>query len=203
MCYHGTSNVHKILQLIGLGMFFPLYIQRPLRRFGVALLLVLVACASGVGFAATSDFDHGVAAAYSGDLELAVQHWSKMIRKNPKSYAAHVNRGHAYIRSGRVLAAILDWHKANELAPAFAYAAFTGDFIPSSSENRLLNFAAPLELDPNYLPSVCMTAVAYLDVGRPDKAIEIYRKSIELTANPLLKSYLDHWASSVESARME
>jgi tetratricopeptide (TPR) repeat protein len=184
-------------------MFSRLYIQRPFGRFGVALLLILVVCASGVGVAATSDFDHGVAAAYAGDLELAVQHWSKMIRKNPKSYAAHVNRGHAYIRSGRVLAAILDWHKANELAPAFAYAAFTGDFIPASSENRLLNFAAPLELDSNYLPSVCMTAVAYLDVGRPDKAIEIYRKSIELTANPLLKSYLDHWASSVESARME
>lgn len=195
--------MHKIQQLIGLGMFFRFHFQRRFRRFGAVLpALILTAFASGVGFA-ENDFDYGVAAAYSGDLEPAVQHWSKMIRKNPKSYAAHVNRGHAYIRSGRVLAAILDWHKANELAPAYAYAAFTGDFIPASSENRLINFAAPLELDPNYLTSVLMTAVTYLDVGRPDKALEIYRKSLELTANPFLKGYLDYWASSVESGRNE
>ncbi|AFM25713.1 tetratricopeptide repeat protein [Desulfomonile tiedjei] len=193
----------KFCNVSDLGMFFRFHSQRRFWRFAVVLLaLLLTAYGSCVGFAA-GDFDHGVAAAYSGDLELAVQHWSKMIRKNPKSYAAHVNRGNAYIRSGRVLAAILDWHKANELAPAFAYAAFTGDFIPASSENRLINFAAPLELDPNYLASVFMTAVTYLDVGRSDKAAEMYRKSIELTTNPLLKSYLDHWASSVESARME
>lgn len=184
-------------------MFFRFHFQRRFRRFCAVLpVLVLTAFASGVGFAA-DDFDRGVAAAYSGNLELAVQHWSKMIRKNPKSYAAHVNRGHAYIRSGRVLAAILDWQKANELAPAYAYAAFTGDFIPVSSENRLINFAAPLELDPNYLASVFMTAVTYLDVGRSDKALEIYRNSLELTANPLLKGYLDYWASSVESGRNE
>jgi hypothetical protein len=43
-----------------------------------------------------------------------------------------------------------------------------------------------------------MTAVTYLDVGRADKAAELYRKSIDLTTNPLLKSYLDHWAASLE-----
>lgn len=154
-------------------------------------------------FGASNDFEKGLVAARSGQIDLAIKLWTKMISRHPKSYAAHVNRGQAYIYAGKVLNGVTDWHKAKELAPAFAYGLYTGDFILEDSENSLLSFAAPLELDPAYLPSVFMTAATYLDVGRTDKAVELYRKSIDLTTNPLLKSYLDHWASSIESSRTE
>ncbi len=148
--------------------------------------------------ASSTDFEKGLAAARSGQMELAVKLWSKSIQRQPKSYAAYVNRGLAYIHSGRVFEGVTDWHKARELAPVFAYGVYTGDFILEASGNPMLSFAAPLELEPEYVASVFMTAVTYLDVGRADKASELYRKSIDLTTNPLLKSYLDHWAASLE-----
>jgi hypothetical protein len=97
-----------------------------------------------------------------------------------------------------VFEGVTDWHRAREFAPVFAYGVYTGDFILEASDNPMLSFAAPLELEPEYVASVFMTAVTYLDVGRADKAAELYRKSIDLTTNPLLKSYLDHWAASLE-----
>ncbi|MBI5251621.1 MAG: tetratricopeptide repeat protein [Desulfomonile tiedjei] len=149
--------------------------------------------------AASNDFEKGLAAARSGQMDLAITLWTKMIERHPKSYEAHVNRGKAYIYMGRVFKGVTDWHRARELAPVFAYGVYSGDFIRASSDGKLLSFVAPLELDPDYLPSVFMTAVTYLDVGRTDRALELYRKSIDLTTNPLLKSYFDHWAGSIES----
>jgi tetratricopeptide (TPR) repeat protein len=164
------------------------------------ILSVFAVCvAASQASAAPNDFQKGLLAARSGHMELAVNHWTKAIERHPKSYAAYVNRGQAYIHMGRVFDCVTDWHKAKELAPVFAYATYTGDFITDASNNQLISFAAPLELDPDYLPSVFMTAVTYLDIGRTDKAIELYRKSHDLTTNPLLKSYLEHWAASVES----
>ena len=153
----------------------------------------------GSAIAASNDFERGLAAARSGQLDLAITLWTKMIERHPKSYAAYVNRGQAYRYMGRVFEGVTDWHKAKELAPIFAYTTYTGDFIVETPKNNLLSFVAPLELDPDYVPSVVMTAVTYLDVGRTDMAIALYRKSHDLTTNPLLKSYFDHWAVSVES----
>lgn len=175
-----------------------------LRRISLSCLVALSLMVMGLFVpvsacaASSTDFERGLAAARSGQMELAIKLWSKSIERRPKSYASYVNRGLAYIHTGRVFEGVADWHKARELAPVFAYGVYTGDFILEASENPMLSFAAPLELEPEYVASVFMTAVTYLDVGRADKAAELYRKSIDLTTNPLLKSYLDHWAASLE-----
>ena len=44
-----------------------------------------------------------------------------------------------------------------------------------------------------------MAGITYLDLGRSDKALELYRNSIDLTKNPLFKSFLDYWITSIES----
>jgi tetratricopeptide (TPR) repeat protein len=153
---------------------------------------------------ASEDLEQGLIAARSGQLDRAVRLWSKAIRKHPKSYAAYINRGSAYIRSGHVLRGILDWHKAREYSPAFAYASYGGDFIGEASGNpAMLNYAMSTELDPDYVASVIMTGIMYLDVGRTDKALELYRNSIDLTKNPLFKSFLDYWITSIESPSEE
>lgn len=153
---------------------------------------------------ASEDVEQGLIAARSGQLDRAVRLWSKAIRKNPKSYAAYINRGSAYIRSGHVLRGILDWHKAREYSPAFAYASYAGSFIgEASGDPAMLNYAMSTELDPDHVPSVIMTGIAYLDIGRSDKALELYRNSIDLTKNPLLKSFLDYWITSIESTSGE
>jgi tetratricopeptide (TPR) repeat protein len=150
---------------------------------------------------ASEDFEQGLMAARSGQLDHAVRLWSKVIRRNPKSYAAYVNRGSAHIRSGYVLKGILDWHRAREFSPAFAYAAYGGDFIGEAPGNpAMLNYAMSIELEPDYVPSVVMTGITYLDVDRSDKALELYRNAIDLTKNPLLKSFFDYWITSLQSA---
>lgn len=150
--------------------------------------------------AASGEFERGLAAARSGRLDQAVRLWSRTIKKNPKSYSAYVNRGSAYIQSGHVFRGIQDWHKARELSPAFAYAVYSGHFIEEApGDPAMLNYAMSTELDPDYVPSVVMTGITYLDVGRTDKALELYRNSIDLTKNPLLKSFLDYWIASIES----
>ncbi|MGO9570156.1 MAG: tetratricopeptide repeat protein, partial [Desulfomonilaceae bacterium] len=166
--------------------------------------VVIITCSSllflPVDSTASQELEQGLTAARSGQLDRAVRLWSRAIRKNPKSYAAYINRGSAYIRSGHILSGILDWHKAREFSPAFAYASYGGDFIgEASGDPAMLNYAMSTELDPDFVPSVVMAGITYLDLGRSDKALELYRNSIDLTKNPLFKSFLDYWITSIES----
>ena len=179
-----------------------------LRTITKVAALLIITCSSLVFLPADStaseDVEQGLIAIRSGQFDRAVRLWSKAIRKNPKSYSAYINRGSAYIRSGYVLRGILDWHKAREFSPAFAYASYGGPFIgEASGDPAMLNYAMSTELDPDFVPSVMMTGITYLDVGRTDRALELYRKSIDLTKNPLFKSFLDYWIAAIESPTVE
>jgi tetratricopeptide (TPR) repeat protein len=148
---------------------------------------------------AGGDLERGLRALRSGRPEVAIELWTRAIEKNPKSYAAHVNRGSAYLSRGYVLRGIRDWYEAESLCPIFAYGVFDGDFVPEAAHNsQMLSYVASLELDPEYIPSVVMMGAAYLDLGLCDQAAELYRKSIELTKNPLLKGRLDYWLGSLD-----
>jgi len=146
-------------------------------------------------------FSEGVAAANRGHFEKATELFSRAIQKNPYFYAAYANRGSVLIRSGHILKGIEDWHRARELAPPFAYAIFTGALLQHSPrKNRLLNFVLTTELDPELLPSITMTGAAYTDLGHAKSAAVLFRKSIDLTRNPLWKSYFEYWAKSLEES---
>lgn len=152
----------------------------------------------GYGLAG-NEVERGLTAMKSGDVDRAIRLWTAAIRRNPKTYAAYVNRGSAYMRSGYVFDAIMDWHRARRLSPIFAYGVYTGGYIRQASGNsRMLNYAASLELDPDHIPSVAMTGVTYLDMGLRKKALELYKKSIDLTRNPLRKSQFEHWIQTLE-----
>lgn len=156
--------------------------------------------AFGAGLAYPYDlFVMGVKAAKVGELERAIILFSKVIKKDPSSYAAHVNRGSVLLRSGYVLRGILDWHRARDLAPMFAYAVYTGDLIPhSSGKGPLLEYALSTELDPDHVASVMMMAAAYMDFGHGEMAVDLFKKSGDLTRNPLLKNNWEYWAKSLE-----
>jgi tetratricopeptide (TPR) repeat protein len=148
---------------------------------------------------ASQEFREGLDAAKAGRLEVAIEKWSKALERNPQSYPARANRGAAYMLTGHVSKAVDDWHEARKLAPLFAYSVYGGLFIPEVSRNAgMLNYAMSIELEPDYFPSVCMTGSMYLDFGQTQKASELFRKSIDLTRNPLLKTYLEYWAESLE-----
>lgn len=163
-------------------------------------VLVLWGVLGPPAFAAPAELLQGIEAARNGRLDVATELWSRTIRKDPKCYAAWVNRGSAYIRRGYVYRAIMDWHKAIQLSPIFAYGVHTGDFIRHASAGKpILNYAVAIELDPEHFPSVAMTGATLQDLGLTKMAVELFRKSVDLTKNPLLKSHLDYWANSLES----
>lgn len=171
----------------------------------VAVVTVLVAV-SAVGLPTTGraadELEQGIEAARSDRLERAVALWTRAIEKDPKSYAAHVNRGSANMRLGYVFRGVMDWNRANQLAPLFAYGVDTGDFVRhASAGNPLLNFAVAVELDPDHVPAVTMIGATYQDLGLSSMAAELFRKSIDLTRNPLVKGHLDYWANSLEEEK--
>lgn len=167
--------------------------------FLVVLAAALVQIWPTQGMAGKDEVDRGLLALRKGRVNAAIEMWTQAIKKNPKSYAAHVNRGSAYLRTGYVLRGIRDWHEAENFAPAFAYAVYDGDFISEVNHNgEMLNFAAPLEIDPDHIASVLMMGAAYLEFGLTEEAAELYKKSLDLTSNPLLKSQLDHWLGTLD-----
>jgi len=174
-----------------------------LARLTVVSVLVAVSATGITTTGRTADeLEQGIEAARSDQLERAVALWTRAIQKDPKSYAAHANRGSANMRLGYVFKGIMDWHRANQLAPLFAYGVDTGDFVRHAvAGNPLLGFAVAIELDPDHLPSVAMTGALYQDLGLTKMAVELFRKSMDLTRNPLAKSHLDYWANSLEEEK--
>jgi tetratricopeptide (TPR) repeat protein len=167
------------------------------------MVLMWVAGISFPGAANASElFQEALYQANEGRLDRAIDLWTRFIQRHPTSYAAHANRGTAYLWTGHVYKGIMDWDRARELSPLFAYAVYNARFIPEAEHNStMLNYAISLELEPDYYPSVYMTASLLLDLGRTDQAVNMFRKSIDLTKNPLLKSHFEHWAASLESKK--
>jgi tetratricopeptide (TPR) repeat protein len=150
--------------------------------------------------AGSNDFDMALESARAGKLDRAVELWSKVIQRNPRSYSALVNRGAAFRRSGYVFKAIMDWHEARKWSPLFAYGVYCSDYIvQASGDTSMLNFASPLELEPDHVASVLMAGTMYVELGHPAMAAELYRKAVDLTRNPMLKTYLEHLADNLES----
>jgi tetratricopeptide (TPR) repeat protein len=164
----------------------------------VTLCMVLMFCVTISHGQMSREFREGLDAANAGKLDAAIERWTRAIERNPASYAAYANRGSAYLQSGHVFNAVMDWHNARKLSPLFAYGLYGGLFIPEVSRNpAMLNYAMAMELDPDHVASVCMTGSLYLDLGHLEKASALYRKSIDLTRNPLLKSHLEYWVDTL------
>ncbi len=173
--------------------------RRNCRHSSIAVIVAVLLFACTPDMWAANEVERGLEAVRSGDVNRAIQLWTTAINRNPKSYAAYVNRGSAYIQSGYVFKGVMDWHQARKLSPIFAFGLYAGGYIRQASGNAsMLNYAAPLELDPDYIPSVIMTGVTYLDLGLDGMAVDLYRKSKELTKNPLLKNHLEHWIETLE-----
>lgn|GEM_PF-798040 len=170
-------------------------------------LVLSATCVIGIArsiAAPPEEVEKGIAEARSGRLDAAIGTWTKVIKKRPKCYAAHVNRGAAYMLTGHVLRGVMDWNRARSLSPMFAYGVYFCDFITEAPRNKdVLNFAASLELDPDHVASVFMMGATFLDVGRKDQAAQLFRNSVDLTKNPLLKNDFEYWAASIESSSGE
>jgi len=174
-------------------------------RVSAALVALFLLAASCLGApeagAETNEFELGLEAARAGNCDRAIELWTRVIQRNPRSYAALVNRGSAFRQSGHIFKAISDWHEARKWSPLFAFGVYSGDYIAQASgDASMLNFVSPLELEPDHVPSVLMTGILFTEIGYPSMAAELYRKSVDLTRNPMLKAYLDYLADNLFSS---
>jgi tetratricopeptide (TPR) repeat protein len=152
----------------------------------------------GGAVARADDFDRGILALHQGLLTEAIQHWSRYIKRHPDSYAAHVNRGSAYLHSGLIHRGIRDWKRARDVAPPFTYGVYTGYYVLNAEgAGKLLGFAAPLEIDPEYTCSVLSAGALLVEMGRLQDAADLYQNAKELTKNPLLKSKFEYWIETL------
>jgi len=132
-------------------------IQRKLWRYIVSFVLAclfLVGC--GIQLAsptALEYFDRGVAASEKGELDQAIDDFTKAIELDPKLAFAYNNRGNVYRKKGNYDQAISDYTKAIEIAPAetqiyinraYAYYEDKGAF-----DLALTDFDKAIELNPN------------------------------------------------------
>jgi hypothetical protein len=173
--------------------------MRRCHRFISVLVFTVLTVMVGPKIVSSADHvERGLQALREGRVETAIDHWTREIQRRPSSYVAHVNRGSAYLFTGHVVRGIEDWHRANQLSPPFAYGLYTGYFVwQGTSRSDMLHYAVALELDPECVASVLMTAAALLDVGRPTMARDLFLKSVDLTKNPLLKGNFEYWAHSL------
>lgn len=149
--------------------------------------------------APASEFDLATGELRDGRLEQAVRLLDSFILKNPKSYPAHINRGSALFYMGFVYRGITDWHKARDLAPLFAFGVFTGEIVwLSEPRGPYLDFVASIELYPDHVASIGMMGATYMDLRLTEKALDLYRKSADLTSNPLFKADLEWWSYTLK-----
>jgi len=110
-----------------------------------------------------------------------------------------VNRGTAFARNRRIHKAVNDWSSAVEIAPIFAYCFYIDDVIRVlSPKNSLIKYVANIELYPERAASVTMAGATLLDLGLKSEAIDLFRRSIPLTKNPLFKTDLEYWIKNLD-----
>lgn len=121
-----------------------------------------------------------------GEMERAIEIYTKIIRLKPDSAQAHYMLGNAYSANGDHLNAIEHLKKSVELRPDY-YEAFNnlgrtlrryGDF-----ELSIKYLEKSLEINPKFTASAINLGHAYLRKGELTKAISWYQKSIDISPN--------------------
>ena len=121
-----------------------------------------------------------------GDLQGAINDFTKAIALRPEDAVAYNNRGIAYSSIGHLEMAIKDYDKAIELNPNYAgvynnrglaYQA-KGDL-----DKAIKDYNKAIELNPNFKLVYFNRGNAYNNKGDHDKAIKNYDKAIELDLN--------------------
>lgn len=119
-----------------------------------------------------------------GEMEKAIEIYTKIIKLKPDSAEAHYMLGNAYSANGDQISAIDHFEKAVELRTDY-YEAFNnlgralrryGDWDAS-----IKHIAKALEINPKFVTAIINLGHAYLRKGDLTKAVSWYQKSIDMS----------------------
>ena len=121
-----------------------------------------------------------------GNLERAIEDYTRAIELEPNSPLAYSNRGGAYQKQGNLERAIEDCTKAIELEPNNdqAYNNRGGAYYNQGNlEQAIEDYTRAIELEPNNAQAFYNRGTTYHNQGNLEQAIEDYTRAIELEPN--------------------
>ncbi len=151
----------------------------------------VVVTPSAGGLTAETLFDRAIDKRKNGDIQGAIDDYTKAIEIDPKYVDAYNNRGNARSTLGDKQGAIADYNKAIELNPTYARAYSNRGLARADLGDKqaaIVDYNKAIELDPNYALAYYNRANARDDLGDKQGAIVDYTKSIELDP-----SYVDSY----------
>ena len=118
-----------------------------------------------------------------GQIEMAIEAYSRVIELNPNNPNAYNNRGVAYSAKGEYDCAIADYTKAIELNPDYAVAYNNRGgvyYLKEEYESAIVDFTKATELNPDYAVAYNNRGVAYYLKKEYKSAIVDFTRAIEL-----------------------
>ena len=121
-----------------------------------------------------------------GQIEMAIEAYSRVIELNPNNPNAYNNRGVAYSAKGDFDRTIEDYTKAIELNPNYAVAYNNRGgvyYLKEEYESAIVDFTKATELNPDYAVAYNNRGVAYYLKEEYESAIVDFTRAIELNPN--------------------
>jgi len=118
-----------------------------------------------------------------GDLQGAINDFTKAIVLSPEDAVAYNNRGVAYSSIGHLERAIKDYDKAIELNPNYAgvYNNWGNVYKAEGDLDKAIKkYDKAIELNPNYADAYYNLGEAFVGLGRYDEALESFSQAIKI-----------------------
>jgi tetratricopeptide (TPR) repeat protein len=127
--------------------------------------------------------NRGFAYTSLGQLDKAIEDYSKAIEINPNFTDSYYNRGLAYMNSGQPEKAMADYSKALEIEPTYGKAYSSRGVVYFNLrqwDQAIADYSKAIDTDPKYADAYYNRGIVYNNLGQLDKAISDYSKAIEL-----------------------
>ena len=123
-------------------------------------------------------YNRGVAHNHLGNIQEAINDYSRAISTDPSIYSAYNNRGHGYIHLGDIPKALQDFNQAIKLQPKNAeyYTNRGGAYVQMGDLTRAIaDFDHAIRLDPKHASAYSNRAMCYEEQGNLEAALRDFQ----------------------------
>ena len=131
-------------------------------------------------------FQHGNVLMMIGQINGAIEHYSRAIELNPDNAAIYNNRGGAYVGKRDFDCAMEDYTKAIDINPNFVQAYNNRGNVyhdKGDYDHAMEDYTTAIELNPEHVNAYINRGNAYCDRGEYDIAIADHTKAIDINPN--------------------
>lgn len=127
-------------------------------------------------------YNMGISQRHSGDLEGAIDSYSKSLELDPTYYQANINRGNVYIEKKEYKKALADFNTALKFGDiAFAYSGRGEAYYGLEQYSKAIpDFKMALSLYPGNAFYYCMLSLSYFEIGEYQNSLDAGLTSNEI-----------------------